>query len=105
MRTPVDSPPAPGYDTGMGIALPPDLERLVEERITSGRYPDAEAVLWAAFDSLTVCEEEDYWEAIGTELDRRHSELSSGKVKAMSPEEARRRLREHKAKFLEEQRT
>jgi putative addiction module CopG family antidote len=43
----------------MPVTLPPDLERELAQRIASGQYESADAVLRAAFESLEHTEEID----------------------------------------------
>lgn len=70
----------------MGTILPPDIQREVDERVASGFYPDAEAVVRAAFESLHKAEWE-YWAPVRREIQRRCEELESGKVKPITAEE------------------
>ena len=43
----------------MPVTLPPDLERELAQRVASGQYESADAVLRAAFESLEQTEEID----------------------------------------------
>ena len=42
----------------MPVTLPPDLERVLAQRVASGQYESADAVLRAAFESLEQTEGE-----------------------------------------------
>ena len=71
---------------------PPDLQPLVDKRLSSGEYANAEEVFRRA---LEVLEAEETWTheerlALDVKIDRALDEVAAGRV--YGPEEARRRL-------------
>ena len=76
----------------MQFNVPPDLQPLVEKRLSSGEYANAEEVFRRA---LEVLEAEETWSdeerrALDEKIDRALEQVASGNV--YGPEEAQRRL-------------
>jgi Arc/MetJ-type ribon-helix-helix transcriptional regulator len=76
----------------MQFNVPPDLQPLVDKRLSSGEYANAEEVFRRA---LEVLEAEETWTneerlALDVKIDRALDEVAAGRV--YGPEEARRRL-------------
>jgi Arc/MetJ-type ribon-helix-helix transcriptional regulator len=76
----------------MQLDIPPDLQPLIDKRLSSGEYGSAEEVFRRA---LEVLEAEETWTeeercALDQKIDRALAQVASGKV--YGPEEARRKL-------------
>ena len=76
----------------MPLQLPTDLEDLVQKRLASGAYANAEEVIRLALEAQ---EAEDSWTgeerlALDMKIDRALEQVATGKT--FSPEEARQRL-------------
>jgi putative addiction module CopG family antidote len=76
----------------MQLNVPPDLEAMVEKRIATGAYANAEDVLRRALENLEV---EESWSdeerrALDEKIDRALEQVAAGQV--YGPEEARRQL-------------
>jgi putative addiction module CopG family antidote len=76
----------------MQLNIPPDLQPLIDKRLSSGEYGSAEAVLRRA---LEVLEAEETWteeerRALDEKIEHTLAQVAAGKV--YGPEEARRKL-------------
>ena len=76
----------------MQFNIPPDLESLIDKRLVSGEYANAEEVVRRALELL---EAEDAWtdeerRALDEKIDNALAQVSAGKL--YGPPEARRRL-------------
>ena len=84
----------------MNVSLTPQLEKLVQKKVDSGRYTSASEVVREALRLLEKkdqrdAERESALKAFQAELDRRIAELDAGKV--VEVEEAFDRIRSHAA--------
>ena len=75
----------------MRLNIPPDIEFLVQKRLATGAFTDAEDVIRRALETLDA---EETWtaeerHALDEKIDRALRQASSGRV--CGPEEARRR--------------
>jgi len=76
----------------MQLTIPPDLEALVQKRLASGAFADAEEVVRRA---LEILDDEESWtpqerQALDEKIDRALAQVEGGKT--YGPEEARRKL-------------
>jgi Arc/MetJ-type ribon-helix-helix transcriptional regulator len=76
----------------MQLNVPPDLEALVQKRLATGAFANAEDVIRRALETL---EAEESWtgeerRALDEKIDRALEQVASGQV--YGPEEARRKL-------------
>jgi putative addiction module CopG family antidote len=76
----------------MQLNIPPDLQPLIDKRLSSGEYSSAEEVFRRA---LEVLEAEESWaeeerRALDEKIDRALAQVAAGNV--YGPEEARRKL-------------
>ena len=76
----------------MQLDIPPDLQPLIDKRLSSGEYASAEEVFRRA---LEVLEAEETWtdeerRVLDEKIDRALAQVAAGKV--YGPEEARRKL-------------
>jgi antitoxin ParD1/3/4 len=83
-------------DEGMNVSLTPELERLVAEKVQSGRYTSASEVIREA---LRLLEEQDrikqsHLVEVRQKIDRGLKQLDEGR--AISAQEARARLRQRR---------
>jgi Arc/MetJ-type ribon-helix-helix transcriptional regulator len=76
----------------MQLDVSPDIEALLQKRLNSGGFANAEDVIRRALESLDAEESwtEEERRALDEKIDRALEQVSSGKV--YGPEEARRRL-------------
>ena len=87
----------------MQLNVPPDVEALLQKRLATGAFANAEDVIRRALETLDVEESwtEDESHALDEKIDRALEQVSAGRV--YGPDEARRKLaalREaHLAKF------
>jgi len=84
----------------MAMQLPVELEALVQKRLSSGAYANAEEVVRRA---LEVLEAEEAWsererQALDIKIDLALEQVASGKI--YGPEEARRKLAALRATHL-----
>ena len=80
----------------MTISLTPDLEKLVDEKVASGRYASAIEVIR---ESLQLLQERDDFHRFGQEALRREVEvgfrqIENGQTRTFSPDDLKRRVRE-----------
>jgi Arc/MetJ-type ribon-helix-helix transcriptional regulator len=76
----------------MQLNVPPDLEALVQKRLATGAFANAEDVIRCALETLDA---EEGWtgeqrRALDEKIDRALEQVSAGRV--CGPEEARRKL-------------
>jgi Arc/MetJ-type ribon-helix-helix transcriptional regulator len=76
----------------MQLNLPPDVEALVQKRLATGSFADAEDVIRRALETLDA---EESWtdeerRALDEKIDRALEQVAAGRV--FGPEESRRRL-------------
>ena len=76
----------------MQLTVPPDLEALVQERLATGAFANAEDVIRRALETLDA---EESWtveerHALDEKIDSALEQVAAGRV--YGPEEARRRL-------------
>ena len=84
----------------MQLEVPPDLEALVQRRLATGAFANAEDVIRRALESL---EAEESWtqeerRALEEKIDRALAQVSTGQV--YGPDEARRKLAALRAAHL-----
>ncbi|HET7346876.1 MAG TPA: type II toxin-antitoxin system ParD family antitoxin [Acidobacteriaceae bacterium] len=82
----------------MNVSLTPELEKLVQEKVESGRYTSASEVVREALRLMEkrdqrLAEREQALQAFQAELDRRVAELDRGE--GIGVDEAYTRLRAH----------
>jgi Arc/MetJ-type ribon-helix-helix transcriptional regulator len=76
----------------MQLTVPPDLEALVQKRLATGAFANAEDVIRRALETLDA---EESWtgeerRALDEKIDRALEQVASGRV--YGPDEARRKL-------------
>jgi putative addiction module CopG family antidote len=76
----------------MQVNVPPDLEALVQKRLATGAFANADEVIRRALETLDAEESwtEDERRALDEKIDRSLEQIASGRV--FGPEEARRKL-------------
>jgi len=79
----------------MQLEVPPDLEALVQRRLATGAFANAEDVIRRALESL---EAEESWTQEEEKIDRALAQVSTGQV--YGPDEARRKLAALRAAHL-----
>ena len=84
----------------MQLNVPPDLEALVQKRLATGAFANAEDVIRHALETLDA---EESWtdeerRALDEKIDRALEQVAGGRV--YGPEEARRKLAPLKAAHL-----
>ena len=86
----------------MALQLPHDLEALVQKRLASGAYTDAEAVVRRALEALDAAETwpDDERQALDDKIDRAMAQMARGE--GLPGGEARARLQERKSAWLKD---
>ena len=84
----------------MQFTVPPDLEALLQKRLATGAFANAEDVIRCALETLDA---EESWtdeerRALDEKIDRALEQVAAGRV--YGPEEARRKLAALKAAHL-----
>jgi Arc/MetJ-type ribon-helix-helix transcriptional regulator len=76
----------------MQVNVPPDLEALVEKRLATGAFANAEDVIRRALENLDAEESwtEEERRALDEKIDQALEQVAAGRV--YGPEEARRKL-------------
>lgn len=76
----------------MQLNIPPDLQPLIDKRLSSGEYASAEEVFRRALEALEVEEtwNEEERRALDEKIDRALAQVGAGKI--YGPEDARRKL-------------
>ena len=62
----------------MDIALPPELERFISEKVSAGRYPDANAVVAGALEALIAQDAAEDIERLRDQIDNGIRQLDAG---------------------------
>ena len=75
----------------MTVILPPQLEAMIEEKVTSGRYADASEVVEEA---LRLLDERDRFEQLRAELEIGLEQIERGEIVPYTPDFMERLKRE-----------
>lgn len=84
----------------MGVVLSSDVQKLIEERLQTGRYESADHLILEALESLRgrddgLAADNSAWRE---ELDRRYKDASEGNIEWVEGDDASRRLaKRHRA--------
>src|SRR5208283_1642249 len=76
-------------ESGMQVNVPPDLEALVQKRLATGAFANADEVIRRALETLEAEESwtEDERRALDEKIDRALEQVAAGRV--FGPEEAK----------------